>query len=258
MPTILYPDVPIYPGVPQLLRAENAGIASSPVLSIGIGTAENVLLSSLQQVPKWGIFDEFGNQLGIDQNTTTSVLSAVSGALLSQLTGALTPILSTFGVDYTRECKISSYPVEQGSFASYNKVQMPATPTVTLMLQGSLNDRTAFLEAIDSACISTDLYSVVTPEYIYANYNLVRYNYARRAQQGVTLLIVEVALEEVRQINSTLSTAAVTPLVLPQDPNATSQVNNGITQPAAVPQSTLLGLYNNMSSYWSKFFSGGN
>lgn len=256
MPTIEFPDIPEYPGVPQLLRPANAAIASVPALSIGLGAAENILISALQQPPKWGIFDQEGNQLGVTANTQ-STLQAIGGALLSQLTGSIPAVLSTFEFEYQRETRVSDFPVEGGGFATYNKVQLPATPTVTLLLQGSENDRTVFLEALESAVISTDLYNVVTPEYVYQNYNIERYQYQRRSSQGVTLLMVEVSLIEVRQISSTFTTVT-SPILAPQDPNATSQVNNGITQPTAPPQSTLLQLNNQVSGYLSKFFNGGN
>lgn len=257
MPTILYPDVPPYPGVPQLLRAENSAIAASPVLSIGIGTAENVLLGALLSPPKWGIFDEFNNQLGVS-STSGGVLTALSGALLSQFTGITAPILSTSELERTREMRVSNYPLEGGSFASYNKVQLPATITVTLILQGTVDDGTAFLQAIEAATLSTDLYSVVTPEYVYTNYTIEMNRIARRAQRGANMLIMELNLIEIREVSSTFTTAIATPINEPQDATATPATNNGIEQPAAPPVSTLKSLSNGVSQYWSKFFSGGN
>ena len=45
--------------------------------------------------------------------------------------------LSTNSVDFSKDTKVSDFPVEQGSFASYNKVETPASPIVTLCLTGS-------------------------------------------------------------------------------------------------------------------------
>lgn len=237
MPNIPFPNVPNYPGVPALTRPLSAAIASSPVLAISIGTVESVLIAALQQTPKWGIFDSSGNQLGVPSNS--------GNALSSQITGSTAPFVSTFSFDFVRETKVSSFPVEAGSFANYNKVQMPANPVVTLILDGDEDDRTRFLTAIDAACISTNLYSVVTPEITYANYSLARYRYARRAEKGATLLMVEVSLEEIRQVSAAFTTAT-SPIVSPQNASSTSQTSNGMTQPSTPGTSTLLSIANKL------------
>jgi hypothetical protein len=202
------------------------------VIAIGLGTIQTILGSALQQVPRWGIFDSDGNQLGI--NTTNGLTSA----LTSQLTGAAVPTLSTLTFEFIRETRVSDFPVEGGHYASYNKVQTPANPVITLALAGGESDRTNFLTAIDAACISTDLYSVITPEINYVNYSVEQYRYARRASAGATLLIVEVSLKEIRQVTATYAKGP-TPIVNPQNPAATPQVSNGMTQPTAPNTSTL-------------------
>lgn len=237
MPNIPFPDVPEYPGVPPLLRSANAAVATVPALAIGIGVLENILGSALQQPMNWGIFDSNGNQLGAS-GSGNSILSA----LAAQVTGSNAPTLSTLNFDFSRETKISDMPIEQGSFASYNKVQNPANPVVSLALAGSEGDRTNFLNAIDAACISTELYNVVTPEVQYVNYSIERYTYQRRGDRGATLLVVEISLKEVRQVSATFTQAVVSPILNPKNPGATSQSNNGMTQPAAPAQSTLLSL----------------
>lgn len=237
MPNIQFPDVPDYPGVPPLVRKANAEIAAVPDLAIAIGALENILGNALQQPIIWGIFDALGNQLGGSDSSGNGILAA----LQSQLTGSFAPTLSTLSFDFTRETRVSDFPIELGSFAAYNKVQNPATPSVVLGLSGSEADRTNFLNAMDAACISTNLYTVVTPEVQYVNYNIERYSVSRRADRGATMLVVEVFLTEIRQV-SAIFTQSVKPITNPQAPGATSQTNNGLTQPAAPPQSTLLSL----------------
>jgi hypothetical protein len=182
-----------------------------------------------------GIFDADGNQLGL--HTGSSITSALTG----QVTGTSAPTLSTLGFDFMKETRISDFPVEAGAFANYNKVETPANPVVTLALSGTEDDRTRFLTAIDAACVSTDLYTVVTPEITYANYSVERYTYSRRAYKGATLLIVELSLKEIRQATATY---AKVPIVNPQNPAATPQVSNGMTQATAPDTSTLKSLVN--------------
>ncbi len=254
-----FPNVPEYPGVPALIRPAQEAIASSPVLSIGIGSAENLLIGALQQAAQWGIFDQSGNQLGLLPNSQ-STLQAIGGALLSQLTGSNPTVLSTFSLEFSKEMRVSDFPVENGGFASYNKVELPASPTVTLILDGSENDRTAFLNLLNAACLSTDLYNVVTPEVTYYGYSIEKYSYSRRSSKGTTLLIVEVSLKEIRQVTAALTNA---PIVNPQDAAATPQVNGGNVQPATPDQSALLSLATGAKSLWQSspfaaLFNGGS
>ncbi len=254
---IPFPDVPAYPGVPALTRPVQIAIAEQPILSIALGSVENFLIGALQQTPQWGIYDANGNRLGVFSDDTSTGGGLLS-SLVSQLTGDTPAVLSTFSVDFSREARISTFLVEAGGFATYNKVQLPANPVVTLILDGSENDRTAFLNLINAASESTDLYSIVTPEIVYYNYNVERYTYTRRANRGATLLIVEIFLQEVREITASFATVQI---VQPQDAASTPEVSNGITQPAAPSTSTALDLFNGAQQFWSSkiapMFSGG-
>jgi len=243
---IPFPNVPNYPGVPQLVRPVQETIADNPVLAIGIGTAETLLASAIQQAPQWGIFDTNGNQVGLSITGNASTAQSLIDTLASQVTGVTTPVLSTIGLDYLKEMAVSDYPTELGGFASYNKVEKPAEPTLTLAFAGSLSDRATFLNAIDAACKSTNTYSVVTPEVVYANYTFLRYRLSRRANKGVTLLMVDVTMREVRQVSATYTTAS--PIVNPANAGSTPEVNNGMTQPTAPDQSTLLSITNKLGA----------
>jgi hypothetical protein len=235
MSLIPFPNVPIYPGVPQLVRSANI----PPAISVVLGATQNILLQAFQSGEQWGIFDSQGNKLGLVGQSGGSIAQA----LLSQLTGSSAPIVATDSLEFVKEMKVSGFPVEQGGFANYNKVEMPATPTVTLVCEGSEDDRTAFLNLINAAVLSTDLYSVVTPEVTYVNQSLTRYSYRRRADSGATLLIVEINCEEIRQVTASFSVSS-TPINNPADPSAEPQTNSGLVQPTAPPPSVLKQLYN--------------
>lgn len=233
MPNIPFPSIPAYPGVPALVRPVQNAIAQVPVLAVGLGSFASILGSALQQTPRWGIFDSAGNQLGLNSNANPSILSALE----SQLTGSTVPTLSTWGFDFVKEMQISGFPTEGGGFANYNKVELPANPVVTLALEGSEGYRTNFLNAIDAACKSTDLYNVITPEVSYLGYSMERYTYARRAQRGATMLIVDISMKEIRTVSATF-----TSVQSPQQASSTPEVNNGMTQPATSDTSTLKSL----------------
>lgn len=228
MPTIPFPNVPNYPGVPQIPRTGQNQPASG--VTFGLGPTQPVLADSMQTQPQWGIFDAFGSQVGITSQDS---------------------ILSTSSFEFLKEMKTSDFPVQRGGFASYNKVERPANPTVTLAFQGSVGDRATFLNAIDAAVKSTGLYSVITPEVTYANYSLDRYSYMRRSERGVTLLIVEIVLTEIRQVSAQYFTVQ-TPINDPQNPAAVEPTSQGTVQPQD-PSSSVLKSFAN----WMQF-PGGN
>lgn len=226
MPLIPFPNVPQATGVPAIPRSVNV----PPSASVSFGALQSALWSILQVGTQWGILDSTGKHLA-DPSIFSSPVTTAIGSL------GIGPVLSTNSVDYSKETRVSDFPIEKGSFASYNKVEMPASPTVTLCLGGTESDRTAFLTAIDSACKSTALYSVVTPEVTYANYSLERYNYQRRSDRGATLLLVEISLKEVRQVS-----AQYVKTDKPKDPAAAPVEDGGKVQAKAPEQSTILSV----------------
>ena len=133
----------------------------------------------------------------------------------------------------------SDFPLERGGFAAYNKVEMPASPLVTLCMGGSESDRKKFLDAIDAACLSTDLFDVVTPEVAYVGYAIERYNYRRSSSRGATLLMVEIALREIREVSAQFSVVERGAIETPKDVGATPQVDGGKVQAATPNKSTL-------------------
>jgi hypothetical protein len=233
MPTIPFPNVPQSPGVPALPRSGEI----PPAAVIALGAVTQVLATALQSGTQWGIFDSEGNQLGSASQGSNGFFQAIVNAAAAAIIGG-GAYLSTNAFELTGETRISDFPIEGGSFSNYNKVIRPLTPTVTLALAGSTTDRTAFLNQIEAARLSTDLYSVVTPEVTYHNYAVEKYNVVRRAERGATLLLVEINLLQIRQVTASFSTVQ-TPINTPQNPDATPPSNSGMVQPQAPQQSVL-------------------
>lgn len=242
MPTIKFPNVPKLPGVPALPRSVTVPTTARAAL----GLLQGILWRVFQVDTRWGIFDEGGKPLA-DPSRITGILG---GALDAAGIGAM---VSTDGMDYSKETRVSDFPVERGGFASYNKVEQAATPNVTLCLSGSESDRRKFLDAIDKACKSTELYSVVTPEVTYIGYSLERYSYQRRSSRGATLLLVELSLKEVRQVSASYAiSGAAGQVSSPKDSGASPPINAGKVQ-AKIPEvSTLKSLANKLPSLAEK------
>lgn len=237
MPNIPFPNVPQSPGVPAIPRSPNFPTA----VRAGIGLATSAILGIIDSKPRWGVFDSSGQPLG-----DPSIFTGIIGGIVSGV--GLGSTISTNSVDYSKETRVSDFPIERGSFASYNKAEMPAEPVVTLCLSGTESNRREFLNAIDAACKSTDLYSVITPEVSYIEHSIERYRYERRNSKGAALIMVEISLREIRQVNALYTQVASKQIDQPQDPGATSQTDNGNVQATTPNQSTLKSMLNKFLS----------
>lgn len=225
MPLIPFPNVPAVSGVPDLVRSASAQAAkSSNIISASVSGLLWQVLSDVLNSP-WGIYDSDGSPI-VDLNWFSSYITIIADVANSITQGlGLTGVISTNSVDYSKETRISEFPIEQGSFASYNKVEVSANPTVRLIMSGSQTERQTFLLAIDAACKSTELYTIVTPEIQYANYSIERYSCSRSARQGMTMLIVDIMLKEIRQVSAKYSNTKNA-----QQPDGKPTQNNGKVQ----------------------------
>lgn len=225
MPFIEFPDIPPFPGVPLLPRLPDTGTIVRAVL----GAAQGGIWSVLQTDRRWGIFDRSGKPLADPSN-----ISGIANVYANSI--GVSSSLSTSEVEYGKECQTSDFPVELGSFAQYNKVERPGSPAVTFAFSGSESDRAQFLNAIDLACKSVDLYDVVTPEITYIGHSIDGYRYSRTASAGATLLVVQLTLREVRQVSAQYtSSSGKTPSVI----DAVPKINAGKIQPLSAVKSVI-------------------
>jgi hypothetical protein len=118
---------------------------------------------------------------------------------------------------YTGSSKVSDFPVEQGSFASYNKVVEPFKVNITLTANGT--DKTIpFLAQLEIEKSAANLYNIVTPAITYINATLESYDYSRTASNGVSMITAVLSFIEIRQI-----TPAYTTIALKNSKNPTSK-----------------------------------
>jgi len=184
MPNIPYPNVPALPGVPALARSNNSQFVAAAL------TGEILPLNLFGTT--WGIVDENGSAL-------------------------LTPD-SFVDFEYREEYKIPIYPLEEGSFQSYNKVAMPFDCRVTVSCSGNGKmSKEAFLAAIEKLLSSLTLCSVVTPNGTYKSCNLIHVDYRREARQGATLIIAQLWFQEIR-----IAQQPVVPTASPSGASSTS------------------------------------
>lgn len=199
------PNVPNVPGVPPL-----SSFASSTITLL---TADALSFLGVGVFPQWGLFLN-----GVPVVTAESVNS----------------------FEYSQEWRIANYPIEQGKFASYDKVYMPFGVRIRFASGGSVAKRLALIASLDAIAGDLNLYSAVTPERVYDNVNVERLDYSRAAARGLGILVVDV---HVVQINQTGSVSFQNT----QSSSGTDAVSGGTVQPqAASPQqlTSVLGAVN--------------
>lgn len=140
-------------------------------------------------------------------------------------------------IDAVADSMISDAPLEHGSFTSYNKVKRPGRIMLEMLCDGTTMSygnysaisnllsatgitsgltkdaqaRRDFMTKLDSLATDLNLYTVTTPERSYSNMNVLGYRIRRSSDRGITLLAVEVMLEEVRLSASNQLTKTVKP-----------------------------------------------
>jgi hypothetical protein len=167
IPVPPYVTAPIASGVPSVIRNPSIPSVSTPVPA----TVEANMPEPATQA-RWGIFDQSGAPI-------------------------VTPD-TVVGFAYRNEYRVSDYPQEQGAFASYNKVANPFDARIRMSIGRTDNERQWFLLALQTAFQSTNLYSVVTPEFTFPSAAIVHMDYRRERQDGANMLTVDVWVREVR------------------------------------------------------------
>lgn len=191
----VFPNVPIAPGIPAVPRDPFAAADIIDLL-----TSDAVSLFAGLFGPQWGLFLD-GAPVVVADNVVS--------------------------FEYKQEWIVANYPLEQGAFESYDKVQTPFTVGLTFSAGGSETDRQALLDSIDAIAGTTDLYDAVTPEAVYSSVNVTRRNFRRTATNGVGLIMVDVMCVQIRIATSdTLDST--------QSPSAAAAVNDGTVQPVPI------------------------
>ena len=164
-----FPNVPNLPGVPPIART----LGTEAVAAIGLlDPSLEASIFGAQQAEQWGIIDASYNFV-------------------------LQPD-SVVRMDVDEPYRVSDYPVEQGTFASYNKVKVPFAGTVSMSKGGSTSERQSFLEAAKALEASLTPYYVLVPEVSYGPLTIDRVSYERRASNGATLILVHLHFTEIR------------------------------------------------------------
>lgn len=166
-------------GIPKLLIPSPKAI----VLSL-LGAGANRLMDFLFPAPNWGIYKKGTTQKAFD-------------------------VSSVVELDIGGESNVSDYPVEDGTFTSYNKVLVPNMFAVRMTRDGSQALRTAFLNWLNTNLNNFELFDVLCPERTYKNATLKSYRISRTSDSGAAMIVADCIFQEIRQIPAAYTTTAV-------------------------------------------------
>jgi hypothetical protein len=147
---------------------------------------------------------------------------------------AILEFTSFVQADFRDEGRVASEPIEEGSFAAYNKTDSPLDAYVTLGIQGEPDELQDALDKLRALKKETATFSVITPEQEYEKITLESFNYTRKREDGLNSLYVELHLVEVREIAPQYSTVALPAKKCRNSDNA-SKVNAGKSQATETP-----------------------
>ena len=203
-----FPNVPNLPGVPPLVRSGLTAIATVQGVIAGISNTLQ-FFRGIPPLPQWGIFDKSGN----------SVVDADSFLAFSN----------------QNESNISDFPVQEGGFATYNKVILPFRVTVRISKSGTQNDRQALLRQLNTLYRSIDKFKIVTPEKSYLNMNMERYEVTRHDKdQAFFLTEVDLSFREIQTVTASFTnTTPAADTTNAQNPSARPPDNQGALNPGA-------------------------
>lgn len=188
-----FPNVPNVPGVPAVNRQPGAAIATTV----------------LMVADALGLFGFLTPPLGLYKDGTVVITAD-----------------NVVSFDHKRDWALSTYPLEQGAFESYDKVQQPFDVRLRFSAGGSADDRQQLLDSIEAVANSLELFDAVTPEKIYRSVNVIHYDYRRESDRGAGLIVIDVWCQEVR-VTATASFSNT------QTPSGASTVDGGVVQTQA-------------------------
>lgn len=137
-----------------------------------------------------------------------------------------------FGFEFSSSSTLPSYPIQNGSFRNYNKVNNPNNLRVSIAVSGNKSVLKTAIELLSKYNEGTQLVDVVTPFKTFISYNLTNMNYELKSGEAVSRLTIEFDIYEIRQ--STVAFSNVS------SPNFSNNVNGGKVQGQEIQNQSLI------------------
>lgn len=166
-------------GIPKLLNQLPRAVGITL-----LGNSANALIDFLFPTPNWGVYKK---------GTTTKAFD----------------VSSVVELDISGESNVSDYPIEGGTFTTYNKVLLPNAFGIRMTRDGNQEQRTAFLNWLNTTLGSFELFDILCPEYTYKNVTLKSYRISRTSESGASMVSADCLFQEVRQIPASYTTTRI-------------------------------------------------
>ena len=116
---------------------------------------------------------------------------------------------SVLEMSFQAESEATSEPIEKGGFASFYKTNSPET--VSLVFSFSADDarQNTALDKIRERKENYDLISILTPTHLYENMTILSYSYNRTNTDGMTMLVLQVDFQQIKQVAVNTGVVAV-------------------------------------------------
>lgn len=196
------------------------------------------MLKGMPDVSGLSIASLIGNLVSFGGAILVNGIFGKTWGIVNQYGIPILAVDSVASVGFDSSSTVSNLPVEKGTFVSYNKVSNPSTATVQLNKStGGALQRGAFLTQLKTLEESTLSFHIITPEYVYMNYQIIGTSMGRSASDGATLLKVNLDLQEIREAVVNYEKEDVT------NPSDSQTVDGGDRQSTPVSKSVLAGLF---------------
>lgn len=103
-------------------------------------------------------------------------------------------------MSYQSDSEATSEPIEKGGFASFYKTNSPETVLLVFCFSSDDTKQNNALDMIKQRKESYDLISILTPTHLYEDMTIVSYSYTRTNTDGMTMLVLTVEFQQVKQV----------------------------------------------------------
>jgi hypothetical protein len=178
------------------------GATTSDPYAVGGGFGGNNFLESSASKPQYilKIQPEGGGGAEGTETATAGLMGADNGVAFQ----------SMLEMSASESSSLPEEPIEQGSFASYNRTIEPITMTCRLALQGKPAEIQDVISRLQELKKGTEKLTFILPMASYENMMLESFDYRRDDHSGHNVLMVDVRLKEIREIEDQKTTSSVT------------------------------------------------
>lgn len=133
------------------------------------------------------------------------------------------------GYDSNKDNQVMNYPIEEGSFASYNKIVNPTRITVYLARSGYPLQLKTTLQVLEEYADSTKKVDVILPFKSFVGYNIEKISHSMQSGDAGDQLIVSLPMVEIKEVSITYKTVKLSPKKV-KSPSLSDTVKTGKKQ----------------------------